>query len=83
MERECIGSIKLPKKGIKLRYYLLFSPKNGYGLEVEQEDDSGIIRERCTHVSEDKQFVLALGREIARGIVFPGYLSEIVEDQLD
>ncbi len=83
MERECIGTIQLPKKGIKLRYYLIFSRSEGYGLEVEQEDDSGIISERCTHISDDKQFVLALGREIARGIVFPGYLSEIVEDLTD
>lgn len=83
MERESIGTIMLPEKGIKLRYYLLFSPEEGYGLEVEQEDECGIISEKCTPVSADKQFVLALGREVARGIVFPGYLSEIVEDQLD
>ena len=83
MERECIGTISLPKKGIKLRYFLIFSRSQGYGLEVEQEEESIVICERCTHISDDKQFVLALGRKIARGIVFPADLSEIVEDLLD
>ena len=82
MEREKIGSIRFPKKGITLRYYLLFSRKDGYGLEVEQEENGVRTSEVCSPIAAEREIVLNLGREICRGVVFPGYLAEIVEDQL-
>lgn len=82
MEREKLGVVQLLKEGVTLRYYLISDSKGIYGLEVEEEDIDGIISERCPYISTDKKFVAQLGKTIARGIVFPDYLAEIVEDQL-
>lgn len=80
MKRQRIGTVRLQEGGDILHYYLLGSRREGYGLEVVRHVSGQMTRERCEKISRNRQKVLTLGKAVFRGIVFPGFLSEIVEE---
>lgn len=80
MKRSRIGTIQLPTQNITLKYYVFGCRKDGYGLEIIQETNGVITQECCANISKSQQAVRALGDAVLRGVVFPGYLSELVAE---
>ncbi len=80
MRRSRIGTIQLPDRRIELRYYIVGSRREGYGLEVIQELDGVTTRECCANITRSRQAARSLGKTLLRGVVFPGYMAELVAE---
>lgn len=78
MKRDRIGTIQLPAYGITLHYFIVGCRKEGYGIEIIQDENGVITRECCAGITRRRQAVRDLGNAVLRGVVLPGYLKELV-----
>ena len=78
--RKRIGTVRLVKERIVLDYYQLGSRKEGYGLEVVEKAGGITRRECCEKITRNRRRIQSLGAAVMRGIVFPGFLSEIAAE---
>lgn len=80
MTREMIGMIQIPEEKIQIRYYLFGSRKLGYGFEILQKTGNVITRECCNRITRSYARARNFGKEIVRGSVCAGFLSEVVSE---
>lgn len=80
MKKERIGKASLTEEDIVLEYYVTGCRKTGYGLEVLQRTNDAVTSEICEGISRSKRDIWSLGRAVLQGMVFPGFLSELVEE---
>ncbi len=72
--RKCVGNIEL--HGKRLKYYVFGSRSEGYGVEITET----YIEKADQVVSDNLDRAMGLARKLHRCCVFPGNLTEIVED---
>lgn len=75
-----VGVVRLPEEKIVLEYHLFGSRKEGYGLEVVEKAGGKTKRECCEKITRNRRKIQSLCAAVIRGVVFPGFLTEIVAE---
>ena len=78
--RRRIGTVRLAEEKVILVYYLFGSRKDGYGLEVVEKAGGKTKRECCEKITRNRRKIQSLSAAVIRGVVFPGFLAEIVAE---